>query len=72
MLFIAEFSDGSTGQIVGNDLRDAKMTAMSTFKDKLVLSVRRAGLLEMSQRRSTSTEEASTKRITDDPSESNE
>jgi hypothetical protein len=57
MLFIAEFSDGATQQIVANDLRDAKMTAVTTFKDKLVLLVRKAGLLEiMCQRQSTSTE----------------
>jgi hypothetical protein len=58
MLFIAEFGDGATSQIVANDLHDAKMTALSTFKDKLVLLVRKAGLQEMmTQRQSPSREE---------------
>jgi hypothetical protein len=58
MLFIAELGDGAIEQIVANDLRDAKMTALSTFKDQLVLSVRKAGLKEMmTQRHSPSTEE---------------
>jgi hypothetical protein len=56
MSFVIEFADGTTEQIIGNDIRDAKMTAMGTFKDKLVLSVRKAGLLEMrSQHQSPST-----------------
>jgi hypothetical protein len=58
MLFIVEFADGSTAQILANDLRDAKRLALSTFKDKLVVLVRKAGLLEMTQRQSAPTEKS--------------
>jgi hypothetical protein len=52
MLFIIEFADGTTAQIVANDTPSAKRLAVITFKDKLVVSVQKAGLLGMAQRQS--------------------
>jgi hypothetical protein len=49
MFFIVEFADGTTTQIVANDTHGAKRLAVVTFKDKLVVSVTKAGLMGLTQ-----------------------
>jgi hypothetical protein len=56
MLFIVEFVDGTTAQVVATHPYDAKKIALGAFKDKLILSVRKAGLLEMTRHQSPPTE----------------
>ena len=58
MFFVVEFADGTTGQIVANDVHSAKRLAVLTFKDKLVVSVTKAGLMGLTQRQTPPTEES--------------
>jgi hypothetical protein len=58
MFFEVEFSDGTTAQLVANDRFDARRLAISSFKDKVVVAVKKAGLMGMTQRAPRSTDES--------------
>jgi hypothetical protein len=57
MLFVIEFADGTSAQVETTSLRNAKLRAIDTFKNNLVVSVRQAGLLELIHRQSSPTQE---------------
>ena len=58
MFFEVEFSDGTTAQIVASDRFDARRLAIASFKDKVVVAVKKAGLMGMTQRAPRSTDES--------------
>jgi hypothetical protein len=51
MVFVVEFADGKKIQVMANIALDARKLAVARFKDRLVLAVRPAGLLDMGYRR---------------------
>jgi hypothetical protein len=51
MIYEVQFDDGSVTQINANNDVSARRAAVEKFRDKLVVSVKRAGLLGMAQRR---------------------
>lgn len=51
MIYEVEFNDGTTAQINASGDYAAMRLAVAKFKDKLVVSVRKAGLMGMAQRR---------------------
>ena len=57
MLFVIEFADGTNAQVETTSLRNAKLRAIDTFKNNLVVSVRQAGLLDLIHRQSSPTQE---------------
>jgi len=57
MLFVVEFKDGTSAQVEANSIRNAKLRAIDTFKNNLVVSVRQAGLLDLIHRQSSPTQE---------------
>ena len=57
MLFVIEFADGASAQVEANSIRNAKLRAIDTFKNNLVVSVRQAGLLDLIHRQSSPTQE---------------
>jgi hypothetical protein len=57
MLFVIEFADGTSAQVEANSIRNAKLRAIDTFKNNLVVSVRQAGLLDLIHRQSSPTQE---------------
>ena len=50
MVYEVEFADGSTAQVNASTDYGARRLAVAKFRDKLVVSVRKAGLLGMMQR----------------------
>ncbi len=50
MIYIVQFSDGSTGQVQASNDIAARQLAVSKWKDKVVVNVKKAGLLGMTQR----------------------
>ena len=52
MVFEVEFADGSTARVTASTDTAARQLAIAKHKDKLVVSVRKAGLLGMLQRQS--------------------
>jgi hypothetical protein len=51
MIYEVQFDDGSIAQINANNDVSARRAAVEKFKDKLVVSVKRAGLMGMAMRR---------------------
>ena len=50
MVYEVEFADGTTAQVNASTDYGARRLAVAKFHDKLVVSVRKAGLLGMLQR----------------------
>ena len=50
MVFIVEFADGTNDQLQAGSPQDARLQAVAKFREKLVVSIRSAGLLGMSYR----------------------
>ncbi|HXZ87750.1 MAG TPA: hypothetical protein VEF07_04205 [Candidatus Binataceae bacterium] len=51
MIYEVEFNDGTTAQVNASNDYSAMRIAVAKYKDKLVVGVRKAGLMGMSQRR---------------------
>ena len=51
MIYEVEFNDGTTAQVDASNDYSAMRIAVAKYKDKLVVGVRKAGLMGMSQRR---------------------
>jgi len=51
MIYEVRFDDGSVAQVNASSDVTARRLAVEKFKDKLVISVKKAGLLGMSMRR---------------------
>jgi hypothetical protein len=50
MIYVVEFVDGTTARIDATSGNMATSLAVAKFKDKLVIGVKKAGLLDMAQR----------------------
>lgn len=51
MIYEVEFNDGTTAQVNASNDYSAMRLAVAKYKDKLVVAVRKAGLMGMTQRR---------------------
>ncbi|HVN89758.1 MAG TPA: hypothetical protein VMT61_08090 [Candidatus Binataceae bacterium] len=56
MVFIVEFADGTQLQVRAGTALDARAQAKAKFKEKMVVAVHQAGLLDMGFRRPPSAE----------------
>jgi len=50
MIYEVRFADGSTAQVSASSDSSARQLAVTKFREKVVIEVRRAGLLGMAQR----------------------
>jgi hypothetical protein len=50
MIYEVRFADGTIGQVSASNDSSARQLAVTKFKEKVVIEVRKAGLLGMSQR----------------------
>jgi hypothetical protein len=51
MIYEVELEDGTTVQVTANTSEGAKHLAVAKYKDRVVVAVRRAGLIGMLRRR---------------------